>query len=143
MEVLLEFLKQNWIFAIIAVLIIVFLLRAMFKLAIAVLIIGAVLVFGFGFSPSQVFDMGKDVADSATGLYNKTVQPIIEAELGDADYTMNEDGTYVIKTKSTEIRGKKGEDGVTIRYKDKEFKMNLSQLGANVQKQIEDLQSQQ
>lgn len=142
MEVLLEFLKQNWFLAIIAVLIIVFLLRAMFKLAIAVLIIGAVLVFGFGFSPSQVFDMGKDVADSATGLYNKTVQPIIEAELGDADYTMNKDGTYVIKTKSTEIRGKQGEDGVTIRYKDKEFEMNLSQLGTNVQKQIEDLQSQ-
>lgn len=139
---MIEFVKNNWLFILIAALIIVFLIRAMFKLALVVLVIGAVLVFGFGFTPTEVMDIGKNVTGKANELYSATVQPLLDKELKDAKTIINEDGSFVIKTKSVEILGTENSKIVTVKYKDKKFDMKVAEMGSSIRTHIEKLQSE-
>jgi hypothetical protein len=139
--------KENWLLSIIVFVVFLFifffLLRTVFKLALIVGVIGAVMVFGFGYSPTEVFNIGKDVAGKTNDLYLETVQPIIEKELENAEYATKPDGTYSIKTNSVELVGKKGGNAVTIYFKDQEFVVDISHLGAKIQEQIASLEAQQ
>lgn len=138
---MIEFVKNNWLFILIAALIIIFLIRAMFKLALIALVIGAVLVFGFGFTPNEVVDIGKNVAGKADELYAATIEPLLEKELKNAETQINEDGSFVIRTKSVKILGTEKSKVVTVIYKDKRFDMKVADMGTAIRSHIEKLQS--
>ena len=139
---IMEFLKNNWVLVLVIVIVAVLLLRAMFKLATFALIVGGVLMFAFGYTPSEVFTIGTNAFNEATTAYKKTVQPLLQEELADAKYSIKSDGSFVITTESVEISGTKNSESVTIRYKDKELTMNISALGKTIKEHIETIQSQ-
>lgn len=139
---ILEFLKNNWLIALIALIVVVLLLRAMFKVAIVALIIGCVLIFAFGYTPDEVWNLGKNALSGATSMYEQTVKPVLEKELEGAEYVINPDGSFVVKTENVELTGTKQSEVVTIRYKEQEFELNISALGSVIKEQISVIQSQ-
>lgn len=141
MEIL-EFLKSNWLIVLIALVVVILLVRAMFKLALVALVVGGILVFAFGFTPGEVWQFGKGAWNNVAGVYEKTVQPVLEKELEGAQVAVHPDGRFVIKTESVEVTGTKNSETVVVRYKDKEMEVDISVLGNVIQEQIERIQQQ-
>ena len=77
----LEFLKNYWLLILVALIVLVLLVRAMFKLAVLALVIGGVLLIGFGYTPIEVWNWGKGAANNVSSLYSKTVKPLLEDEV--------------------------------------------------------------
>jgi len=139
MEQLILFAKDYWVaLAVIffVVGIVSVLVKSAIRLALIGLAIGAVLIYGFNYTPDEVVTMGKKVANSATAVVNDTIGPIVEKELKGAKTVVHPDGTYEIKTTSVTIVGKKGSETGKVFYKGKEYKVNISQLGSTVENYI-------
>ncbi|WP_232699236.1 hypothetical protein [Brevibacillus daliensis] len=141
MEQLLTFAKDYWVILVLVLLgvfVINFFLKAIYKLVLFALVIGAVLVFGFNYTPDQVVDMGREVVNGVDEVFTSTVKPLIEAEIKDADYEFKPDGSYIIKTTNIRIEGKKGDPQATVYYKNFNFNVNIDQLGQLAEEKIKE-----
>ncbi|WP_139489589.1 hypothetical protein [Brevibacillus dissolubilis] len=139
MDQLLAFAKEYWVIlalVLVAVFVINTFLKAVFRIVNIGLVIGAILVLGFNYSPSAVVEMGRDVVSGVNEVFVSTVKPLIESEIKDADYTFHEDGSYEIKTKNIRITAKKGDPTATVYYKDFSFKVNIDDLGVIAKEQM-------
>ncbi|TGU46781.1 hypothetical protein EN829_071295, partial [Mesorhizobium sp. M00.F.Ca.ET.186.01.1.1] len=92
--------------------------RSLIRIISLAAIIGVVLVLFFQFSPEEVIQMGRQAAVATQEVVDKTIAPVLDSELKDADITFQPDGTYEVKTASIRIVGKKGETKATVYYKD-------------------------
>lgn len=137
-----EFLKENWLLVVVGIVVVIFLIRAMFKLALVALVIGAVVFFAFGYSPSDVINFGKNIVNTSIGAYDSTIKSVLEKELDQAEYSINPDGSFLMKTASVSLKGKEGAKTVTISYKDKEVVVEVDKLGGLIQQQIDSIQSE-
>lgn len=142
MEAILEILKDNWLYilvAIVAIIIIIKMVQTIFKVAMVLIVLAVVLMLVFGYTPGEVAEIGKGAIGATENAYAQTVKPIIDKELENAEYTSHLDGTYVIKTNSIRIEGTKGDaSSLKLFYKDKEINIpDLSALNDKINDFIE------
>ena len=78
---------------IIAVVLIMTLVRALFKFALIAALIGFILVVFFGFSPSEVLNKGKELASDSSTYVHNTIKPMIDNGLKNAHVVKGPNGT--------------------------------------------------
>jgi hypothetical protein len=138
-----DFIEQNPIVALLLFLLIIAIVGFVFRTALRVLlivcVIGGALILWFGYSPDQVLTLGKEKAQEAADVYERTVKPILDKEINDAEFVQHEDGTYEIKTASVRITGKNGENKVTVHIGKLAIPIDIDQLGENIANKIEQM----
>lgn len=92
------------IIGIIALIIVISLVKSLFKLAMFAVIIGAIAVFGFGMTTGEVIDKGKELAAYGTEFINEKITPLVMTGIEEMEVTKNEDGTYVLDSKQIQIK---------------------------------------
>ena len=140
MEQLLQLIIDYWPIALCAIVVILaaqWIMRSLIRLISLLVVIGVVLVLFFQFSPDQVIEMGRSAVQATQEVVQKTIAPVLEAELEDADIQFQPDGSYEVKTANIRITGRKGESKATVYYKDEKFEVDIGQLGDVFQKQLE------
>lgn len=131
-EQLLQLAKDYWPVAvgiIVVVMLAQWVLRSLVRLISLLVVIGVVLVLFFQFSPEEVIQMGRQAVQATQEVVDKTIKPVLDAELGDADIAFQPDGSYEVRTASIRIVGKKGESKATVYYKDDQWEVDIGQLG--------------
>ncbi|MED1724294.1 hypothetical protein [Brevibacillus parabrevis] len=132
MEQVLQLVKDYWPVAVCIIVLILaaqWVVRSLIRIISLAAIIGVVLVLFFQFSPEEVIQMGRQAAVATQEVVDKTIAPVLDSELKDADITFQPDGTYEVKTASIRIVGKKGETKATVYYKDDKWEVDIGQLG--------------
>lgn len=106
------FLKDNWLvlaIGLIVLLIVIRIVKTVMKWAIvAIVVIGLVLYSGYSLD---------DVKEIGTKVMDNVKEEAISAMVGDAaeaEYTVNEDGTYTVKSDSIELKGEVGSSEVQV-----------------------------
>ncbi|MFD2117732.1 hypothetical protein ACFSTH_16490 [Paenibacillus yanchengensis] len=106
------FLKDKWLIIAIALLVLIFIIRLVKTvvkwLLVAVIVIGLILYSGY--SLDDVKQLGTNVT---TTLKQEAVELMV-AGAKDAVYEVNKDGSFIVKTKLLELKGKAGEKQVTV-----------------------------
>ena len=136
-----DVIKDYWVlFAVGLVLLVVvrMVFRAVFKVAMVLVLIAFVAVFVFNKPLGDVLDTGKAVTDAVDGTLQSTVLPLIQKELASATYNFNPDGSYEVKMSDVRITGKKGEPTATIHYGEFNFDVDLKDLDQVLQKKIQE-----
>ncbi len=144
MEQLLQLVKDYWPVAILLIVVLFafqWIVRSLFRLISILVVIGVVLVLFFQFSPDQVIDMGRSAVQSTQEIVQKTIKPLLDKELSDADISFQPDGSYEVKTNSIRIVGKKGDSKATVYYKEDKWEVDISQLGKLFQDQLDKAES--
>lgn len=139
MEQLLQLVKDYWPFALCIIVVILaaqWLVKGLIRILSMFVLIGVVLVLFFQFSPEQVIQMGRTAVQATQEIVDKTITPILDAELKDADITFQPDGSYEVKTASIRIVGVKGETKATVFYKDEKWEVDIGQLGSLFQERL-------
>ncbi|AIG25786.1 hypothetical protein GOP56_00210 [Brevibacillus sp. 7WMA2] len=140
MDQLITFAKDYWVILILvllAVFVLNFFLKALYKIVLFSLVVGAILVFGFNYTPTEVVNIGRQVVNGVDEVFTSTVRPLIDSEIKDATYNFREDGSYEIKTTNIRIEGKKGDPKATVYYKNFNFSINIKDLGELAQQHIQ------
>ncbi|GED66764.1 hypothetical protein BRE01_04660 [Brevibacillus reuszeri] len=132
MEQILQLVKDYWpvvVCIIVVILLAQWVVRSLIRIISLAAIIGIVLVLFFQFSPDEVIQMGRQAVVATQEVVDKTITPVLNSELKDADVTFQPDGTYEVRTSSIRIVGKKGETKATVYYKDDKWEVDIGQLG--------------
>jgi hypothetical protein len=138
-EQVLQLVKDYWPVALCIILVVMaaqWMVRSLVRLISLFVVIGVVLVLFFQFSPEEVIQMGRQAASATQEMVDKTITPILDKELKDADIAFQPDGTYEVKTSSIRIVGKKGETKATVYYKDDKWEVDIGQLGTLFQDRL-------
>nr|WP_276531585.1 hypothetical protein [Brevibacillus invocatus] len=136
---MLQLVKDYWPVALCIILVILaaqWLVKGLIRILSMFVLIGVVLVLFFQFSPEQVIQMGRTAVQATQEIVDKTITPILDAELKDADITFQPDGSYEVKTASIRIVGVKGETKATVFYKDEKWEVDIGQLGSLFQERL-------
>ncbi|MDQ6419832.1 hypothetical protein RB620_10350 [Paenibacillus sp. LHD-117] len=109
------FLQENWlvlVIALVALLLIVRVVKTVVKWALAaVIVIGVVLYSGYSLD---------DVKEIGTKMMDTVKQEAVTAMIGEAEnaeYKVNEDGTYTVTTSNIELTGEVGASEVKVSLK--------------------------
>ncbi|MFD2371697.1 hypothetical protein ACFSO0_17380 [Brevibacillus sp. GCM10020057] len=132
MEQLLQLAKDYWPVALLIVVAIMaaqWIVRRLFRIISLFVVIGVVLVLFFQFSPEEVIQMGRKTVQATQEVVDKTIKPVLDRELANADISFQPDGSYEVRTASIRIVGKKGESKATVYYKDEKWEVDIGQLG--------------
>ena len=128
----LQLVKDYWpvvVCIIVVILLAQWVVRSLIRIISLAAIIGVVLVLFFQFTPDEVIQMGRQAVVATQEVVDKTITPVLNSELKDADVTFQPDGTYEVRTSSIRIVGKKGETKATVYYKDDKWEVDIGQLG--------------
>jgi hypothetical protein len=145
-ESLLNLVTDYWPIVICAIVVIAafqWIMRSLFRLFAMMAVIGVILVLVFHFSPEQVINMGRTAVQTTQDAVQKTVVPILEAELKDADISFHDDGSYEVKTASIRITGKKGDTKATVYYKENKWEVDIGVLGDMFKEKLNKAESSQ
>lgn len=118
-QVWMEFLKQNWlviVVALVVLLLIVNLVKTVVKWAL-VLLIAAFIVIYSGISLKDIGDAVNTVKDQAVEYSKNEVLNAMKSEAKEAKWTQNGDGTFTITTPNLEVTGTPGSDKVTVVFR--------------------------
>ncbi len=130
MDQLAAFAQDRWFIivgAIIALLIVISIVKTVLKWVLVLAIIAVVLYYGANYK------------DQLTGLSNKAVETValsakegavkaITAEMKDAKYNQNPDGTFTITAKSITVEGKPGADEVKVTFMKQSFSVKTDEM---------------
>jgi len=139
MEQILQLVKDYWPVAVCLIVVILlaqWVVRSLIRIISLAAIIGVVLVLFFQFSPEEVIQMGRQAVVATQEVVDKTITPVLNGELKDADVSFQPDGSYEVKTASIRIVGKKGETKATVYYKDDKWEVDIGQLGQMFQDRL-------
>lgn len=139
MEQLLQLVADYWPVALCVIVLILaaqWMVRSLIRLISMFVVIGVVLVLFFEFSPDQVIQMGRSAVQATQEVVDKTITPVLDAELQDADISFQPDGSYEVKTASIRIVGMKGEPKATVYYKDEKWEVDIGLLGTMFQERL-------
>ncbi|CAH1201647.1 MULTISPECIES: ATPase [Paenibacillus] len=118
-EVWKEFVMQNWLVIVIAMIILVFVmnvLRTVLKWAIAIIIVAALVIYS-GISLDQIKQTVSDVQSSTMDTLKKEATSIMLKEASKATYSRGEGGAFTIKSPNVEIQGTAGSDKVDVTFR--------------------------
>lgn len=111
------FLKDNWLvlaIGLVVLLLVIRIVKTVMKWAIVAVVVVGLVVYS-GYSLDDVKEIGTKVMDNFD--VDKMKQDAIGAMVGDAsdaEYTVNEDGTYTVKTDDIELKGEVGVSEVQV-----------------------------
>lgn len=133
MNFFVELFNNNPVLAIVLALIViaalVSIVKGLIKVALTLAIIAVVAIVFFDVNPENLIKTGEQAAQTANAYYEKTIKPVIDKEIAGAKYSEKEDGTYIVKTESLSIEGKKGSETVIVNFKGKSVKIDVALLG--------------
>lgn len=115
-EVIKEFVMQNWLVIVVALIILFFVLnvvKTVLKWAIAIIIIAALLIYS-GISIDQIKQTVSDVQSSTMDTLKKEATNIMVKEASKATYAKGQDGQFTITSPNVEIKGTAGSNKVNV-----------------------------
>ncbi|WP_334075417.1 MULTISPECIES: hypothetical protein [Paenibacillus] len=118
LEVWTEFLKQNWLVIVVALVVLFLILnfvKTLVKWAL-VLVIAAFVIIYSGISLKDIGDAITTVKDQAVEISRSEAMNMMKKEAADAKMTRNPDGTFTIKTPNLEVSGKEGDGKVKVMF---------------------------
>lgn len=118
-EVWIEFLKQNWLIIVIALIVLFVVLnvvRTMVKWALVVLIIGGLLIYS-GISLDQIKDVVSTVTDETIDTVKTEALNMMMKEAKEATYVSNGDGSYSITAPNLQLKGDTGSHEVEVTFR--------------------------
>lgn len=114
-----QFISENWyilVIALLALLLIIKIVKTVLKWAlVAAIIIGVLLYSGYTLDDLNV-DKLKSIGEQAAANLKREALEVLAGESTDAVYTADEDGSFTVQTDSLVIKGRIGEDEVTVTY---------------------------
>lgn len=115
-EVWIEFLKENWIVIVVALVVLLMVINFVKTVIkwVLVLIIAAFIIIYSGISINDISSAVSSVTDQAMNMSKSEVLNMLKNEAKDAKWTQNSDGTFTIKTPNLEVTGTPGNDKVKI-----------------------------
>lgn len=116
-QVWVEFLKENWLVIVVA-LVVLFLVLNFMKTVVKwalVLVIAAFIIIYSGISVKDLSEAVTTVTDQAATIGKNEVLNVMKNEAKDAKLTQNSDGTFIITTPNLEVTGSKGSDKVKVK----------------------------
>lgn len=118
-EVIKEFVMQNWLVIVVALIILFFVLnvvKTMLKWAIAIIIIAALLIYS-GISIEQIKETVTDVQSSTMDTLKKEATSIMLKEASKATYAAGQNGEFTITSPNVEIKGNTKSDKVDVTFR--------------------------
>ncbi|CAI6083356.1 hypothetical protein PAECIP112173_03886 [Paenibacillus sp. JJ-100] len=118
-EVIKEFVMQNWLVIVVALIILFFVLnvvKTMLKWAIAIIIIAALLIYS-GISIEQIKQTVTDVQSSTMDALKKEATSIMLKEASKATYTAGQNGEFTITSPNVEIKGNTKSEKVDVTFR--------------------------
>ncbi|MDQ0090682.1 hypothetical protein J2T12_004105 [Paenibacillus anaericanus] len=115
-QVWIEFLKENWLVIVVA-LVVLFLILNFVKTVVKwalVLVIAAFIIIYSGLSLKDLSSAVSVVTEQATSIGKDQVLNVMKNEAKDAKLTKNSDGTFTITTSNLEVTGTIGGDKVKV-----------------------------
>ncbi|MNE45896.1 hypothetical protein D3C80_1402090 [compost metagenome] len=109
------FFKEHWLVLVIALIVLFIIIRivkTVVKWAIVIAIVLGLVVYS-GYTMDDLKEIGTKVTDTVK-------QEAINAMVGeakDATFTMNDDGTFTVKTNNVELTGEPGKNEVSIKFR--------------------------
>ncbi|MEC0239226.1 hypothetical protein P4H66_05070 [Paenibacillus dokdonensis] len=111
-----DFLQQNWLVIVIALIVlfvVLNLVKTMVKWALVIIIIVAVVVYS-GVSLEKIKDVVNDVKTEAVDNLKSDATNVMMKEAKEAKYTSDAAGNFTITTPNLEMKGQKGKDKVDV-----------------------------
>jgi hypothetical protein len=125
-ESLTEFLSQRW-YVVLAAVAIVFvalkLAKAVVKWGLVLVALVGVVVYGVRFE-SRPPSLEKMLGAPLSGAQDQLAK-VVEKEMADARYEAHRDGSFTVRTRSVEIRGKTGARDVKLTFMDRTVDVRL------------------
>ncbi|NGM84764.1 hypothetical protein G5B47_20385 [Paenibacillus sp. 7124] len=114
-----QFIRENWLVIVIGLVLlfaVVNLVKTVLKWAIAIVIVAGLLIYS-GVTIDQIGNAVNKVKEGTVDTLKTEAQSVMLKEAKDAVYTANEDGTFTITTPNIEVKGKAGEDKVSVTFR--------------------------
>lgn len=114
-----EFLKQNWLVIVVALVILFLVLnfvKTVIKWVLVLVIAGAVIVYS-GITLNDIGEAVTTVKDQAISVSKTEALNMMKNEAKEATLSQNSDGTYTIKTPNLEVTGETGNDKVKVTFR--------------------------
>jgi outer membrane murein-binding lipoprotein Lpp len=116
--------RWYWIIAAVVVLFIVIgLVKTVIKWILVIVIVGAIVLYGANYK-DKLQSIGTSVVTKAGEEAKEGAAKALASEAKDAKYTANQDGSFVITTKSLKVEGKLGSNDVQVTFLGAKFTMN-------------------
>lgn len=114
-----DFLQQNWLVIIIALVVlfvVLNLVKTMVKWILAIVIVSGLLIYS-GISLDKIGEVVTTVKDETVDTLKSEAMNMMLKETKEAKYTKNDDGTYTVMTPSVTLKGEKGMETVEVTFK--------------------------
>ncbi len=115
-----DFLQQNWLVIIIALVVlfvVLNLVKTMVKWVLAIVIVAGLLIYS-GISLDQIGEVVTTVKDETVDTVKSEAMNMMLKEAKDAKYTEDADGTtYTVTTPNVKLEGTKGTETVEVTFK--------------------------
>ena len=114
-----QFATDHWILIVIAVValfVILNVVKTVLKWVLAIAIIAGVVIYG-GYSISDLKEIGGQVVETATAAVKDEASKAMAEEAKKATYTLNPDGTYLVKSPNLELSGKPNSGEVDVKFR--------------------------
>lgn len=114
-----DFLQQNWLVIIIALVVlfvVLNLVKTMVKWILAIVIVAGLLIYS-GISLDKIGEVVTTVKDETVDTLKSEAMNMMLKETKEAKYTKNDDGTYTVMTPSVTLKGEKGMETVDVTFK--------------------------
>lgn len=114
-----DFLQQNWLVIIIALVVlfvVLNLVKTMVKWILAIVIVAGLLIYS-GISLDKIGEVVTTVKDETVDTLKSEAMNMMLKETKEAKYTKNDDGTYTVMTPSVTLKGEKGMETVEVTFK--------------------------
>lgn len=122
------------IIGIFALLVVVGIVKALFRMALIVAIIGAIAIFAFNIAPGDLLGAGKNLAEQSSEVINQQVKPLITEQLETAEVIKGENGTFTLKNEDFELSYSENKD-IRIRIASMDLEFTLDELSNYVSKE--------
>lgn len=119
MKVWSDFLQQNWLVIVIALIVlfvVLNLVKTMVKWALVIIIVIALVVYS-GISLEQINKVVTTVKDETVDTVKSEAMNVMIKEAKDAKYTSNGGGEFTITTPNLEMKGQTGKDKVEVTFR--------------------------
>lgn len=117
-DVWIEFLKQNWLVIVVALVVLLLVLnfvKTVIKWALVAVIAAFIIIYS-GISLKDIGDAVTTVTDQAVDITKSEVLEMMKKEATEAEITQNGDGTFTIKTPNLEVTGNDGDGKVKVKF---------------------------
>lgn len=114
-----DFLQQNWLVIVIALVvlfIVLNLVKTMVKWVLAIVIVAGLLIYS-GISIEKIGEVVTTVKDETVDTLKSEAMNMMLKEAKDAKYTQNKDGAYTITTPNMSMKGETGSETVEVIFK--------------------------